>query len=66
MEEFEMNQLTDFFAKFWNDEEGLQTLEMMLIIAVIVVIALAFRTQIKEWVQNLLDFGSSKVSEFQE
>ena len=66
MEEFEMNQLTDFFAKFWKDEEGLQTLEMMLIIAVIVVIALAFRTQIKEWVQNLLDFGSSKVSEFQE
>lgn len=60
-----MKSITTWFKKFWKDEEGLQTLEIMLIIAVIVVIALAFRKQITGWVQDLLSFGDSKVTEFQ-
>ena len=60
-----MNKITTWFKGFWNDEEGMQTLEIMLIIAVIVVIALAFRKNIMAWVNSLLDFGTSKVNEFQ-
>lgn len=60
-----MNVLSNWFTKFWKDEDGLQTLEIMLIIAVIVVIALAFRKQISAWVTDLLSFGDSKVKEFQ-
>ncbi|MCJ7840228.1 hypothetical protein MUB24_04730 [Lederbergia sp. NSJ-179] len=61
-----MNTLTTWFKNFWNDEEGMQTLEIMLIIAVIVVIALAFRKQITGWVTSLLQFGDSKIMEFQQ
>jgi len=50
---------------FWNEEEGLQTLEMMLIIAVIVVIALMFRNQIMGWVEDLLKFGDDQIGDFQ-
>ncbi|QQZ10427.1 Flp1 family type IVb pilin [Heyndrickxia vini] len=60
-----MKKLTNWFKAFWKDEEGLQTLEIMLIIAVIVVIALAFRDKITTWVKSLLDFGDSKVGQFQ-
>ncbi|WP_102272018.1 Flp1 family type IVb pilin [Cytobacillus massiliigabonensis] len=60
-----MSAVSNWFTKFWEDEEGLQTLEIMLIIAVIVVIALAFRKQISSWVKDLLDFGGNKVKEFQ-
>lgn len=60
-----MKQFSSWLSKFWNDEEGLQTLEMMLIIAVIVVIALAFREKITSWVTSLLEFGDGKVTEFQ-
>ena len=65
MEDVIMNVLSTWFSKFWKDEEGMQTLEVMLIIAVIVVIALAFRKQITAWVKALLDFGDKKVSDFQ-
>lgn len=60
-----MNTLTTAMKNFWNDEEGLQTLELMLIIAVIVVIALLFRDQIIGWVGDLLEFGDGKIGEFQ-
>ncbi|RDW21799.1 hypothetical protein CWR45_02255 [Oceanobacillus chungangensis] len=60
-----MNTLTTAIKNFWNDEEGLQTLELMLIIAVIVVIALLFRDQIIGWVNDLLKFGDGKIGEFQ-
>jgi len=60
-----MEKFTAWVSKFWNDEEGLQTLEMMLIIAVIVVIALAFREKMTSWVTSLLNFGDGKVTQFQ-
>lgn len=56
--------MKQFIQKFWNDEEGIQTLEIMLIIAVIVVIALMFRTQIIEWVERLFDIGNEKIEQF--
>lgn len=61
-----MNMLKESIKNFWNDEEGLQTLEIMLIIAVIVVIALLFRDQIIGWVNDLLDFGDENIGNFQQ
>ncbi|MEK3887599.1 Flp1 family type IVb pilin [Bacillus sp. FSL K6-3431] len=61
-----MSILNNWVKKFWKDEEGMQTLEIMLIIAVIVVIALAFRKQIVGWVDDLLSFGDTKVNEFKQ
>lgn len=66
MEELRMSILNNWVKKFWKDEEGMQTLEIMLIIAVIVVIALAFRKQIVGWVDDLLSFGDTKVNEFKQ
>ncbi|MBP2077502.1 Flp1 family type IVb pilin [Oceanobacillus polygoni] len=60
-----MNMLKESIKNFWNDEEGLQTLEIMLIIAVIVVIALLFRDRIMGWIEDLLKFGDDNISEFQ-
>ena len=59
-----MNTITQGIKKFWDDEDGLQTLELMLIIAVIVVIALMFRKQIVEWVEGLFTFGSDTINNF--
>lgn len=50
-----MNQLTTFFKKFWNDEEGIETIEILLILSVLIVIALLFRDRIMDWVNGLFD-----------
>ncbi len=38
----------------WRDEEGLGTLEILLIVAVLIAVALAFRQYIIKWVKSLL------------
>lgn len=48
----------------WRNEDGLGMLEMILIIAVIVIIAVIFRDQLKEIIENLLGKASSKTDEF--
>ncbi|WP_099158598.1 Flp1 family type IVb pilin [Virgibacillus ndiopensis] len=60
-----MNKLKKSVSKFWKGEEGMQTLEIMLIIAVIVVIALLFRNKIVEWINSLLKFGGTEIDKFQ-
>jgi len=40
---------------FWKNEEGLGTLELLLILAVLVIIAIAFRKWIISWVNKLFD-----------
>ncbi|MFD1175214.1 Flp1 family type IVb pilin [Paenibacillus puldeungensis] len=49
---------------FWRNEEGLGMLEMILIIAVIVIIAVIFRNQLKEIVSSLLGKAKSKTENF--
>ncbi|MCM3699939.1 Flp1 family type IVb pilin [Paenibacillus macerans] len=49
---------------FWNDEDGLGMLEMILIIAVIVIIAVIFRSQLKEIVSSLLGKAKTKTEKF--
>ncbi|MUK87031.1 hypothetical protein GMD78_01265 [Ornithinibacillus sp. L9] len=59
-----MGKLKDFMSRFWNDEEGLQTLEILLIIAVVVFIALLFRETIIGWVNKLIGFGNDNIDDF--
>ncbi|GAK41000.1 Flp1 family type IVb pilin [Paenibacillus urinalis] len=51
-------------ADLWNEEDGLGTLEMILIIGVILIIALIFKDQIQALVENLLESVTSKSNEF--
>lgn len=57
--------MKNFLTKFWNEEEGIQTLEILLIIAVIVFIALMFRSKIKEWIDTLFEFGDDNIKDFE-
>ena len=51
-----MNELKEF----WQDEEGAGTVEMVLLIAALVAVALLFRNRLIEFIQTALDniFGS--------
>ncbi|WP_068786861.1 Flp1 family type IVb pilin [Paenibacillus phocaensis] len=49
---------------FWRNEEGLGMLEMILIIAVIVIIAVIFRSQLKAIIESLLGKAKSKTEDF--
>ncbi|MBR2567041.1 MAG: hypothetical protein IKE29_20840 [Paenibacillus sp.] len=51
-------------SSLWKEEDGLGTLELILIIGVIIIIALIFKNQIKTLVENLLKSVSSKSNEF--
>ena len=44
--------MLDLVKDFWNDEEGMGTVEIVVIIAVLVTIAIIFRKAIVEWVTN--------------
>ncbi|MCZ0703134.1 Flp pilus assembly pilin Flp [Natronobacillus azotifigens] len=50
-----MKKVKERFISFWKEEEGLGTLEILLIIVVLVGIALLFGSTIRGWVQNLLN-----------
>lgn len=49
---------------FWKEEDGLGTLELILIIGVIIIIALIFKNQIKTLVERLLTNVSNRSNEF--
>lgn len=48
-------------AAFWREEDGLGTLELLLILAVIVVIAIAFRKWIMRWVGALFHSANTEI-----
>jgi Flp pilus assembly pilin Flp len=45
------------FVRFWKEEEGLGTLELLLIVAVLVIVAVAFRKWILSFIKSL--FGQA-------
>jgi len=47
---------------FWNDEEGLGTLEILLIVGVLVAVAFLFRDMIWSWVDKLLNDVDKEVN----
>lgn len=49
-----MNKLKNSVRSFWKQEEGLGTLEIILIIAVVIIIALLFKDWIIELIERLM------------
>ncbi|WP_028612162.1 Flp1 family type IVb pilin [Paenibacillus harenae] len=49
-----MEKLEQAAKSFWNEEEGLGTLEIILIIAVVIIIALLFKDWIVELIERLM------------
>jgi len=50
-----MKKMKSWLLRFWINEEGLGTLEILLIIAVLIGVALLFRETITTWVGTLLE-----------
>lgn len=59
-----MTNLLTGIKNFWNDEEGLGTLEIILIAAVLVGVALIFKDTLTGWVNSLLAKITGKVESF--
>lgn len=49
-----MKKLTKCMIVFWQEEKGIGTLEVILIVAVVIIIALMFKEWIVDLVQKLL------------
>ncbi len=45
----------NLLKKFWQEEDGITTVEILLILAVLVIIAVLFRNTIISWVEGILD-----------
>lgn len=58
-----MHYVGNRLRQLYRNEEGISTLEIILIIAVIVIIAIAFRKWIMHWVQKLFDSANNKMQE---
>jgi Flp pilus assembly pilin Flp len=54
---------TERWSAFWKDEDGIGTLEMLLIIAVVLVVAIAFRKWIMEWINGLFENTNDNVTD---
>jgi Flp pilus assembly pilin Flp len=57
-----MYTTTEAVRRFWEDEDGLGTLEILLIVAVLVIIAIAFRKWIMKWVQSLFTAANTEIT----
>lgn len=58
-----MKSIRRSWTAFWKEEDGLGTLEMLLILAVIVIIAIAFRKWIMKWVGELFNKADSDIQD---
>ena len=49
------------FKEFWEEEDGIATVEILLILAVLIIIAVIFRKAIIDWVKKTVEslFGSA-------
>lgn len=47
--------MKEFWKRFWKEEDGMETIEVVVIIAVLIAIALIFRKAIVRFVQKLVD-----------
>lgn len=62
-----MKKVMENVRRFWKDESGMGTLEILLIIAVIVLIAVVFRKWIITWVNSLFESTDTQIrDQFQE
>lgn len=56
--------LKHWYKMYLSDEEGLGTLEILLIIAVLVAIAFIFRTEIMGWIDKLTERTGQEINRF--
>lgn len=61
-----LNMEKNGMKAFWKDEKGIGTLEMILILVVILIIALIFKDQITALVNNLFKNVNNKSKGFLE
>ncbi|WP_054956501.1 Flp1 family type IVb pilin [Paenibacillus dakarensis] len=59
-----MRFLRNGMRSFWKDEKGIGTLEMILIIVVILIIALFFKDELFKLVKRLFDNVNTKANDF--
>lgn len=59
-----MKQVWEMWKTFWKEDKGIGTLEMIMIIAVIVLIAFAFRKWILKWVADLFNSTDQNINQF--
>jgi Flp pilus assembly pilin Flp len=57
-----MLNLKTKWVRFWKDEEGIGTLEMIMIVAVVLILAVAFRKWIIGWFQELLNDSNAEIN----
>ncbi|NEW06490.1 hypothetical protein GK047_10755 [Paenibacillus sp. SYP-B3998] len=58
-----MKTALSWVEAFWKDEEGLGTLEILLIVAVLVAIAIIFRKWIVSWFQKLIGDANTNLKD---
>ncbi|MCZ8515873.1 Flp1 family type IVb pilin [Paenibacillus filicis] len=56
-----MERLKEGWNAFWKEEEGLGTLEILLIVAVLIIIAIAFRKWILKWLKALFESADKEI-----
>lgn len=56
--------MRELLKRFWHEEDGMGTIEIVIIIAVLVSIALLFKKEITSFAKNLMEtfFDEKKVS----
>ena len=47
--------MSDLIRRFWDEEDGMGTIEIVVIIAVLITVALIFRDGIQKFVMNLMN-----------
>ncbi|GAB2724114.1 Flp1 family type IVb pilin [Paenibacillus thermoaerophilus] len=52
------------WKSFWSEEDGMGTLEIILILAVLVILAIAFRKWMMKWAGDLFGNTNQKIDEF--
>ncbi|REE67267.1 putative flagellin with Flp1-like domain [Paenibacillus taihuensis] len=58
-----MNKMGQAMERFWEEDEGIGTLEIVLIIAVIIILALLFKDWIIALLQKLMGDADDKANE---
>lgn len=59
-----MKSICKRIKEFLRNEDGLGTLEILLIVAVLVGIALLFRENITSWVNDILNITDTQIDQF--
>lgn len=57
-----MNVSKRWLMQLWNEEDGLGTLELLLIVAVLVIVAVAFRKWILAFIKKLFGEANEELS----